>query len=209
MISHLGLDVGKIAIDGLEGKTEEVYPHLFEAVHGNGGVASIVRILDITALTLLVMGNYLTTEPDSITLNWNTIDQWEHGILNSWPIRSQHYCINISAFWVFTNLLMLNVGKVALDGQERKAEEVCPDLLEAVHGEGGVAATVKILHIRQRQSTSWTQSSPSTHWSCFGLDCWYGDVNSWWSPSSLMFLWRVSSDASLWKSPLWPRVSSI
>ena len=65
----LGLDVGKVALDGLEGKAKEVCSDLLEAVHGDSGVASIVQILDITALTLLVMGHYLTPVPRSLTLN--------------------------------------------------------------------------------------------------------------------------------------------
>ena len=65
----LGLDVGKVALDGLEGEAEEVRPDLLETVHGDGGVAAIVQILHITALALLVMGNYLTPVPGTLTLN--------------------------------------------------------------------------------------------------------------------------------------------
>ena len=53
MRTDLGLDVGKVTLDGLEGKAEEVCADLLEAVHGDGGVAAIVQILDITASSLL------------------------------------------------------------------------------------------------------------------------------------------------------------
>ena len=36
-------------------------------------------------------------------------------------------------------VLGLDVGKITLYGLEGKAEEVRPDLLETVHGDGGVA----------------------------------------------------------------------
>ena len=44
-------------------------------------------------------------------------------------------------------ILGLDVCQVTLDGLEGKAEEVCPDLLEAVHWEAGVAPVVKELDV--------------------------------------------------------------
>ena len=44
-------------------------------------------------------------------------------------------------------ILGLDVCQVTLNGLEGKAEEVCPDLLEAVHWEAGVAPVVKELDV--------------------------------------------------------------
>lgn len=63
----LGLDVGQVALDGLEGEAEEVCPDLLEAVHGQGGVAAVVEELDVTGAGLLVMGHNLTPEPAPVT----------------------------------------------------------------------------------------------------------------------------------------------
>ena len=63
----LGLDVGQVALDGLEGEAEEVCPDLLEAVHGQGGVAAVVEELDVTGASLLVMGHNLTPEPAPVT----------------------------------------------------------------------------------------------------------------------------------------------
>ena len=63
----LWLDVGQIALDGLEGEAEEVCPDLLEAVHGQGGVAAVVEELDVTGASLLVMGHSLTPEPAPVT----------------------------------------------------------------------------------------------------------------------------------------------
>ena len=63
----LGLDVGQVTLDGLEGEAEEVCPDLLEAVHGQGGVAAVVEELDVTGAALLVMGHNLTPEPASVT----------------------------------------------------------------------------------------------------------------------------------------------
>ena len=63
----LGLDVGQVALDGLEGEAEEVCPDLLEAVHGQGGVAAVVEELDVTGAALLVIGHNLTPEPASVT----------------------------------------------------------------------------------------------------------------------------------------------
>ena len=55
----LWLDVGQVALDGLEGKTEEVSPDLLEAVHGEAGVTPVVKELDVTGASLLVMRHHL------------------------------------------------------------------------------------------------------------------------------------------------------
>ena len=55
----LGLDVGQVTLDGLEGKAEEVCPDLLEAVHWEAGVAPVVKELDVTGTGLLIMRHHL------------------------------------------------------------------------------------------------------------------------------------------------------
>ena len=55
----LWLDVGQVALDGLEGEAEEVSPDLLEAVHGEAGVTPVVKELDVTGTGLLVMRHHL------------------------------------------------------------------------------------------------------------------------------------------------------
>ena len=64
----LGLDVGKVTLYGLEGEAEEVGPDLLELVHADVVVSTVVKILDITGASLLVMSHDLHSVPASLAL---------------------------------------------------------------------------------------------------------------------------------------------
>ena len=62
----LRLDVGKVTLDGLEGKREEVSPDLLQAGGGHAGVAPVVEILHVAGLGLVVVGDDLAPVPASL-----------------------------------------------------------------------------------------------------------------------------------------------